>query len=85
MGARVPGAIRSPRPQGPAALLAAIGALDPDGPWDMPLDDDDDEPWDYQTAMLGFLERAVGGPEALAKLDDSPLPDEPFDWTGHRR
>ena len=27
--------IRSPRPQGPMALLAAIGAVDPDGPWDM--------------------------------------------------
>jgi len=28
--------IRSPRPQGPAALLAAMGALDPDGPWPSP-------------------------------------------------
>ena len=28
------------------------------------------------------LERAVGGPVALDTLDDAPLPDEPFDWTG---
>ncbi len=27
--------IRLPRPQGPMALLAAIGAVDPDGPWDV--------------------------------------------------
>lgn len=74
--------IRSPRPQGPAALLAAMGALDPDGPWVMPGDEDDDEPWDYRSAMLPFLERAVGGPQALAELDDSPLPDEPFNWSG---
>jgi hypothetical protein len=32
--------------------------------------------------MLSLLERDVGGPEALAQLDDVPLPDEPFDWTG---
>jgi hypothetical protein len=62
--------IRSPRPQGPAALLAAVGVLDPDGPWD------------YRSSMRGLLEDAVGGPEALAELDDEPLPDEPFDWTG---
>lgn len=75
--------IRSPRPQGPAALLAAMGALDPDGPWGLTLDDaEDGEPWDYEASMLGFLERAVGGPDALNALDDSPLPDEPFDWTG---
>lgn len=27
--------IRSDRPQGPAALLAAMGVLDPEGPWDL--------------------------------------------------
>jgi hypothetical protein len=27
-------------------------------------------------------ESAVGGPGALASLDDQPLPDEPFDWSG---
>lgn len=72
--------IRSPRPQGPAALLAAIGALDPDGPWE--TTNDDDEPWDYPTVMRGFLERAVGGSDALDALDDRPLPDEPFSWDG---
>lgn len=76
--------VRSPRPQGPAALLAAIGALDPDGPWvddtlvgGMPWE----EPFDYGAYMLELLERAVGGEAALAALDDDPLPDEPFDWT----
>lgn len=33
--------IRTPRPQGPEALLAAVGALDPDGPWELPADDED--------------------------------------------
>jgi hypothetical protein len=28
--------IRSPRPQGPEALLASLGAMDPDGPWPSP-------------------------------------------------
>ncbi|MEP6482494.1 MAG: DUF6398 domain-containing protein [Rhodoglobus sp.] len=73
--------IRSPRPQGPAALLAAMGAVDPDGPWAMPGEDDDGSA-DLESRMLGFLERAVGGPLALDALDDTPLPDEPFDWTG---
>lgn len=38
-------AIRSPRPQGPAALLAAMGVLDPDGPWVGP----EEEPLDYRS------------------------------------
>lgn len=29
-----------------------------------------------------WLERKVGGPEELAALDDTPLPDEPFRWEG---
>jgi Domain of unknown function (DUF6398) len=68
--------IRSPRPQGPAALLAAMGALAPDGPW--PLTDT--EPPDYQEVMLDSLRRAVGGEDALNGLDAAALPDEPFDW-----
>ena len=66
--------IRSPRPQGPMALLAAMGALDPDGPW--PAMDD---------VLTGFdpledLAATVGGQEALDALSSEPLPDEPFDW-----
>lgn len=85
--------IRSPRPRGPAALLATMGLLDPDGPWDLADDDDgeddddsdDDDDialWDYGAQMVKLLQRAVGGPEALDALDDEPLPDEAFDWTG---
>ena len=68
--------IRSPRPQGPEALLAAMGVLDPDGPWAMP----DDEPLDYRELMLDTLSRAVGGEAALDDLDDRSLPNEDFDW-----
>jgi len=68
--------IRSPRPQGPAAILATMGLVDPDGPWSMP----EDEPLDYREIMLDTLRRAVGGEEALDALDDHPLSDEPFAW-----
>ena len=73
--------IRSDRRQGPAALLAALGVLDPDGRWEAPA------PWeaklaDARTGLLECLRRAVGGEDALANLDHAPLPDEPFDWTG---
>jgi hypothetical protein len=74
-------AIRSPRPQGPAALLAAVGALDPEGPWPMPEEDLDDLV-DYRELALEWLRSAVGGQAALDTLDDVPLPDEPFAWTG---
>ncbi|MGH3568610.1 MAG: DUF6398 domain-containing protein [Pseudonocardia sp.] len=66
--------IRSPRPQGPAALLAAMGVLHPDQPWG------DDEPVEYHDLMLDILRRAVGGGAALDQLDTTPLPDEPFAW-----
>ncbi|MBV8993184.1 MAG: hypothetical protein JO287_05680, partial [Pseudonocardiales bacterium] len=68
--------IASPRPQGPAALLAAMGALHPDGPWP----DSESQLPSVGEIMLDSLRRAVGGEEALAALDDTPLPDEPFDW-----
>ncbi len=68
--------IRSPRPQGPEALLVAMGVLDPDGPWDALLEFDD------ESYLRGLLLRAAGDEEALATLDDRPLPDEPFDWAG---
>jgi len=57
-------AIRSPRLQGPEALLAAVGALDPEEYLD--------------SVQLDELRRAVGGGRALDELDDAPLPDEPF-------
>ena len=57
-------AIRSPRLQGPEALLAAVGALDPEEYLD--------------SVELDELRRAVGGARALDELDDAPLPDEPF-------
>jgi hypothetical protein len=72
--------IRSDRPQGPAALLAAIGAFD-DG------DEDDLDGLDATSQdavigeiMLDTLRRAVGGEAALYALDANPLPDEPFAW-----
>jgi Domain of unknown function (DUF6398) len=57
-------AIRAPRLQGPEALLASVGALDPEEYLD--------------SVELTELRRAVGGARALEALDDSPLPDEPF-------
>jgi hypothetical protein len=77
------GTIRSPRPQGPMALLAAMGATVPDGTWDMgDLDLDLDEPYDHRAVMAEMLREAAGSEEALRTLDDRPLPDEEFDWTG---
>jgi len=79
--------IRSPRPQGPDALLAALG-VGPADPWEMGDEEDgwdddrDDDDWDYDSMILAIWERAVGGPEALEALDAAPLPDEAFDWTG---
>src|SRR5262249_47803977 len=68
-------AIHSPRPQGPAALVAALGALGIETPWPP-----DEPPTDVGQMMLETLRRAVGGQPALDRLDDTPLPDEPFDW-----
>ncbi|MDQ4070126.1 MAG: DUF6398 domain-containing protein [Actinomycetota bacterium] len=62
-------AIRSARPQGPAALLAALGLLD-------------HEPADYRQVMLVTLSQAVGGEEALDALGTAPLPSEEFRWDG---
>lgn len=72
--------IRTPRRQGAAALLEGIGALDqlPDevlgglGGWD--------ELISFQSIMLGSLESAVGGTDALDRLEAEPLPDEPLDY-----
>lgn len=68
--------IGSPRHQGPFALLDAMGALDD-------LDDGDFAALDAQLMISTRLASSyVGGPEALAVLDDEPLPDEDFDWSG---
>ena len=79
--------IRSPRPQGPMALLAAMGAIDPEGPWpvgDRELENDGlDAPFDFRdhrALMRGLLREAAGGDDGLRALDDRPLPDEDFDW-----
>jgi hypothetical protein len=68
--------IRSPRPQGPMALLAAVGAVDPEGPWELRGGD-----VSYAQIMRESLERAVGGRAELDHLSVKPLPDETFDWT----
>jgi hypothetical protein len=70
--------IRSPRPQGPMALLAAMGVVDPDGPWPM----GDIDLGDHREYMRQLLREAAGGDDALRALDDQPLPDEDFDWSG---
>lgn len=36
----------------------------------------------FETYMRDQLEQRAGGAGALADLDSSPLPDEPFEWTG---
>ena len=63
--------IRTDRPQGPAALLAAM----------MPPSVDDDD-LSVPEIMLEGLDRKVGGRLQLQNLDDAPLPDEPFEWAG---
>ncbi|MDQ3887559.1 MAG: DUF6398 domain-containing protein, partial [Actinomycetota bacterium] len=67
--------IRTARPQGPAALLAAIGVLDSELATEPDLG-----PSDFPEIMLDTLRSAVGGEQALDTLDVSPLPDEPFAW-----
>lgn len=62
--------IRSARPQGPAALLAAM------------FDDEPGTDPDANEFMLESLDRRVGGRMVLQNLDDAPLPDEPFEWAG---
>ena len=64
--------IRSPRPQGPAALLARLGVLGGE-PWQ-------DEPSGFHQYFLEQLAEEVGGPEALATLDGIVLPEEEFRW-----
>lgn len=66
--------IRSDRPQGPAALLVGMFGHD-EG-------EDDDDERSIADIMLEGLDRKVGGRLVLMRLDDAPLPDEPFEWAG---
>lgn len=65
--------IRSPRPQGPAALLAKLGVPGASLSWE-------DEPLDFHQHFLDQLVEEVGGQGALDSLDDTPLPEEEFAW-----
>ncbi|MGH3442290.1 MAG: DUF6398 domain-containing protein [Nitriliruptorales bacterium] len=78
--------IRSPRPQGPAALMVAMGLLDEDEGSEWTLGFAGADPFEgldpfaeYERMMRDGLRKEVGGEEALASLDAEPLPDEPFD------
>lgn len=68
--------IRSPRPPTPAALLSAMTALHTTGAWPLL----EARPPSLPEILLDPLRCAVGGEEALDKLDTAPLPDEPFVW-----
>jgi hypothetical protein len=65
--------IRSPRPQGPMALLAAMGMFSGQEPWE-------DGPSGAGQYLLDGLAEEVGGQDALDSLDGTPLPDEEFGW-----
>lgn len=65
--------IRSPRPQGPMALLAQLGVLGDEEP-------PNDEPFAFHRHFLDQLAEEVGGQNALDSLDGTPLPDEEFAW-----
>lgn len=62
-------AIRSPRPQGPEALLAAMGLLG-----------EPDDAFLVEKFLLDHLADEVGGYDVLDSLDDAPLPEEEFAW-----
>jgi hypothetical protein len=64
--------IRSPRPQGPMALLATMGVLD-DQEWE-------DEPSGFHRHLLDQLAEEAGGQDVLDSLDDATLPEEEFGW-----
>ena len=64
--------IATPHPQGPAAMLAAMG-FDPDATLEV---------MDWESRLLDGLAEAVGGVEQLDRLSIEPLPDEAFDWSG---
>ena len=74
--------IRSPRPQGPAALLAAMGVLDDQESWEDDPDPWEEEPFEVERYVLHALAEEVGGQDVLGSLDDRPLPDQEFGWAG---
>lgn len=71
--------IRSPRPQGPAALLAAMGV---DVGNATGMDFGTNESGGFGQMILDTLAREVGDRDALDQLDDYPLLDEAFGWEG---
>ena len=71
--------IRSPRPQGPAALLAALG-VDTEDMAEVPVGPEDSDSFEH--SMLDWLVLDVGDRSQLDRLDDDPLQDEPFRWEG---
>ena len=63
--------------------------IDPDVPWpmdDLDVDDDGSTPRSTTATIGAFMRElllaAAGGEDALRSLDDRPLPDEDFDWSG---
>ena len=77
--------IRSPRPQGPMAILASMGLLGHDDAWNADAVAPDvlgAFDFDNDSFMRELLREAAGGDDALRTLDDRPLPDEDFDWSG---
>lgn len=69
--------IRSERLQGVDAIFAAMGL----SPQDEEVDDLDAES-SYAERVLNKLIDDVGSMDALRSVDDTPLPDEEFDWAG---
>jgi hypothetical protein len=91
--ASLKGPPRSPF-QGARDLALIAAGLDPDDVDDDGFDDLDDLDdldgrdyrggFDLESLVAEFhqsLEDEMGGPEAIARLDDEPLPDEQFDWS----
>ena len=75
--------IRTDRPQGPPALMAAMGWLDEDDAAQSGPSGDLEflgAIGAHYRRVLDLLPQAVGGEEALWALSTDPLPDEAFDW-----
>jgi hypothetical protein len=68
--------IRTPRHQGPMALLEQMGLLDGEPPAGM------FDGFSLEDRALELLAEEVGGTQVLDALDTEPLPDEAFAWSG---